>query len=50
MFLFHNTGLYNLPGPVPYPADNTGKYAHTGDLEDVVLDLSWDEVHFIVVT
>ena len=35
VFLFHNTGLYNLPGPVPYPADNTGKYAHTGDLEDV---------------
>ena len=34
VFLFHNTGLYNLPGPVPYPADNTGKYAHTGDLED----------------
>ena len=30
VFLFHNTGLYNLPGPVPYPADNTGKYAHTG--------------------
>ena len=34
VFLFHNTGLYNLPGPVPYPADNTGKYAHTGQLED----------------
>ena len=34
VFLFHNTGLYNLPGPVPYPADNTGKYAHTGELED----------------
>ena len=34
VFLFHNTGLYNLPGPIPYPADNTGKYAHTGDLED----------------
>ena len=25
VFMFHNTGLYNLPGPVPYPADNTGK-------------------------
>ena len=34
VFLFHNTGLYNLPGPIPYPADNTGKYAHTGDIED----------------
>ena len=34
VFLFHNTGLYNLPGPIPYPADNTGKYSHTGNLED----------------
>ena len=34
VFMFHNTGLYNLPGPVPYPADNTGKYAHTGELAD----------------
>ena len=34
VFLFHNTGLYNLPGPVPYPADNAGKYTHTGDIED----------------
>ena len=34
VFLFHNTGLYNLPGPMPYPADNPGKYAHTGKLED----------------
>ena len=34
VFLFHNTGLYNLPGRMPYPADNTGKYAHTGKLED----------------
>ena len=34
VFLFHNTGLYNLPGRVPYPADNAGKYLHTGDLED----------------
>ena len=34
VFLFHNTGLYNLPGPIPYPADNTGKHAHTGELED----------------
>ena len=34
VFLFHNTGLYDLPGPMPYPADNTGKHAHTGKLED----------------
>ena len=34
VFLFHNTGLYNLPGPIPYPADNTGMHAHTGELED----------------
>ena len=34
VFLFHNTGLYDLPGRMPYPADNTGKYAHTGKLED----------------
>ena len=35
VFMFHNTGLYNRPGPVPYPADNTGQYAHTGDIDDV---------------
>ncbi len=35
VFNFHNTGLYNLPGPVPYPPDNTGRHAHTGDLEHV---------------
>ena len=23
---FHNTALYNLPGPITYPADNTGQY------------------------
>ncbi len=34
VFMFHNTGLYDLPGPVPYPADNTGKYAHAGELDD----------------
>ena len=34
VFLFHNTGLYNLPGPMPYPADNTGMFAHTGEPED----------------
>ena len=34
VFLYHNTGLYDLPGPVPYPPDNTGKYAHSGNLED----------------
>ena len=35
MFQFHNTGLYNLRGPVTYPADNTGLQSHTGKLEDV---------------
>ncbi|MGC3981050.1 MAG: cytochrome c peroxidase [Steroidobacteraceae bacterium] len=35
VFMFHNTGLYNLPGSISYPADNTGLYAHTGKLEDV---------------
>jgi len=35
VFMFHNTGLYNLPGPIVYPADNTGLYRHTGDLDDV---------------
>ena len=35
VFMFHNTGLYNRPGPVVYPDDNTGLYAHTGKLEDV---------------
>ena len=35
VFNFHNTGLYNLPGPVPYPPENTGRHAHTGDLEHV---------------
>ena len=32
---FHNTGLYNLPGPVSYPADNTGVFAITHDPKDV---------------
>lgn len=35
VFMFHNTGLYNLPGPSVYPADNTGLHAHTGLLTDV---------------
>lgn len=35
VFMFHNTGLYNLPGPIVYPPDNTGLYRHTGDLDDV---------------
>jgi len=35
VFTFHNTGLYNLPGKLSYPADNTGLHAHTGKLEDV---------------
>ena len=34
-FQFHNTALYNLPGPITYPADNTGLHAHTGKIEDV---------------
>ena len=32
---FHNTGLYNLPGPLLYPTPNTGLYGHTGDPSDV---------------
>jgi cytochrome c peroxidase len=32
---FHNTGLYNLPGPLSYPAPNTGIYEMTGRREDV---------------
>ena len=35
VFMFHNTGLYNLPGPIVYPADNTGLHRHTGDIADV---------------
>ena len=35
VFMFHNTGLYNLPGPIVYPADNTGLYQHTGEIADV---------------
>ena len=35
VFMFHNTGLYDLVGPLVYPADNTGLYSHTGDLADV---------------
>ncbi len=35
VFQFHNTALYNLPGPITYPADNTGQYEHTKVLEDV---------------
>jgi len=35
VFTFHNTGLYNLPGPVSYPADNTGLYEQTGRPQDV---------------
>ncbi|MBI1353201.1 MAG: di-heme enzyme [Acidobacteria bacterium] len=33
--LFHNTGLYNLPGTLSYPPPNTGIHAHTGRPEDV---------------
>jgi cytochrome c peroxidase len=32
---FHNTGLYNLPGLLSYPAPNTGIYEVTGDPKDV---------------
>lgn len=35
VFMFHNTGLYNLPAPMHYPADSAGLYAVTGNLEDV---------------
>jgi cytochrome c peroxidase len=35
VFMFHNTGLYNLPGSIVYPADNTGLYAITGQFADV---------------
>ena len=35
VFMFHNTCLYDLPGPVVYPADNTGLYAITGQHADV---------------
>ena len=32
---FHNTGLYNLPGLLSYPRDNTGLYEVTHDPKDV---------------
>ncbi len=32
---FFNTGLYNIPGPVSYPASNTGVHAITGRESDV---------------
>jgi cytochrome c peroxidase len=35
VFTFHNTGLFNLSGPLSYPQDNLGSFAHTGRLEDV---------------
>lgn len=35
VFMFHNTGLYNLPGSIVYPSDNTGLHQHTGELADV---------------
>ncbi len=31
----HNTGLYNLPGPVSYPSEAPGLYEITRDLNDV---------------
>lgn len=35
VFMFHNTGLYNRPGPIVYPADNTGLHQHSGEIADV---------------
>ena len=35
VFMFHNTGLYNRPGPIVYPAHNTGLHRHTGEIADV---------------
>jgi len=32
---FHNTGLYNLPGLLSYPATNPGLYEMTHDPKDV---------------
>ena len=32
---FHNTGLYNLPGLLSYPASNTGIHEFTRDPQDV---------------
>ena len=32
---FHNTGLYNLPGPVSYPAENVGLFETTRQLGEV---------------
>jgi len=32
---YHNTGLYNLAGPVSYPAPNVGIYEHTKRTGDV---------------
>jgi cytochrome c peroxidase len=32
---FHNTGLYNLPGPLSYPAPNVGIYEYTKAPADV---------------
>jgi cytochrome c peroxidase len=35
VFMYHNTGLYNLPGTLIYPADNTGLFEATQHLDDV---------------
>jgi cytochrome c peroxidase len=32
---FHNTGLYNLPGPLSYPSPNVGIYEYTKLREDI---------------
>jgi cytochrome c peroxidase len=34
-FEFHNTGLYNVPGPTSYPRPNLGIYEHTNRPEDI---------------
>lgn len=31
----HNTGLYNLPGPLPSPPGSLGAYEHTRDMADI---------------
>jgi len=32
---FHNTGLYNVAGPISYPPPNAGLYEHTKRTEDI---------------
>jgi cytochrome c peroxidase len=35
LIAFHNTGLYNVPGPTSYPKPNVGIYEHTQRPEDM---------------